>query len=174
MQRHDQLSKWIGARPKSVWLTGLFNPAALFTAMKQDALRRNVKVSLQCVAGCCNVLQGVAVCCSVLQCVMRVTVCCIVAALFRAMEKDAMLCTVKVVLRHVAVCCGVLQCVAVCCSVLQCVAVCCNPAGLFTAMQQVSLRRKQDALCRKVKVSLQCVAGCCRVLQGVAGCCRVL
>jgi len=33
---------------------------------------------------------------------------------------------VVLVLRCVAVCCGVLQCVAVCCSVLQCVAVCCR------------------------------------------------
>ena len=67
---------------------------------------------LPCVAMCCNVL-------------LRVTVRCIVAALCKAMGKNAMLCTVKVVLRRVAECC--------------------NLAGLFTAMQQVSLRRKQDA-----------------------------
>jgi len=115
-------------------------------------------------------------CCNVL---LRVTVRCIVAALCKAMGKTAMLCTVKVVLRRVAVCCGVLQCVAVCCNVLLRVAECCNLAGLFTAMQQVSLQqgRKQDALCRKVKVLLQGVAGvamCCRVLQSAAGCRREL
>ena len=95
----------------------------------------------ECVAVCCSVLQYVAVivavcdlcvddmalmmckgrivdssCCSVLQCVaVIVAVCC------------SHCCSVQLVRRikgalwihHVAVCCGVLQCVAVCCSVLQ-------------------------------------------------------
>ncbi len=43
MQRQEQLSKWIGSRPKSFWIAGLFNPASLFTALKQDAVRRNEK-----------------------------------------------------------------------------------------------------------------------------------
>ena len=38
--RHTQLAKWLaGGRPRAVWLPGLFNPAGLLTAVRQEAAR---------------------------------------------------------------------------------------------------------------------------------------
>ena len=59
---------------------------------------------LQCVAGCCRVLQSIV---DVRDSTDRIGLCCSV-------------------LQFVAVCCSLLQCAAVCCSVLQFVAVCCS------------------------------------------------
>ena len=59
---------------------------------------------LQCVAGCCRVLQGGNV------------VCCRQSTHVQYVGAS----------QCVAVCCSALQCVAVCCSVLQCFAVCCS------------------------------------------------
>jgi hypothetical protein len=39
MQRHEQLSRWIHARPKSIWMTGLFNPAALLIGICTDLVQ---------------------------------------------------------------------------------------------------------------------------------------
>jgi len=65
----------------------------------------------------------------------------------------------------------VLRCVAVCCSVLQCVAVCyvhpytyVNP--VFKALCAFLLEA-----CEALLSSNQCVAVCCSVLQCVAVCC---
>ena len=41
MQRQDQLSRCLHHRLKTIWIPGLFNPAGLFVALKQDAVRRN-------------------------------------------------------------------------------------------------------------------------------------
>jgi hypothetical protein len=40
MQRHEQLSRWIHSRPKSFWITGLFNPAALVIGAPTDSAQR--------------------------------------------------------------------------------------------------------------------------------------
>ena len=96
---------------------------------------------LQCVAGCCSVLQFVAVCCSVewirdnshewihghvgwIHGYVKwiIAECCSVlqcVAVLRA-------CMTPLMSRYMDMLGGVLQCVAVCCSVLQYVAVCCS------------------------------------------------
>jgi len=59
-----------------------------------------------------------------------------------------LLCSIRMLLQCVAVCCSVLHCVAVCCSVLQCVF------------------RVYPLLC-SIRMLLQCVAVCCSMLQCV-------
>ena len=87
---------------------------------------------LQCIVGCCSVMQE---CCSVLQCV--------------AVWGSALQC--------VTVCCSALNCVAVCCSVLQCVAVCCS---VFADVCSPSYLATSDVTFFSLKVIFVCVAVC--------------
>jgi hypothetical protein len=47
MQRHEQLSKWLSGRPKTFWASGLFNPAGLFMALKQDVVRKGPDIGIE-------------------------------------------------------------------------------------------------------------------------------
>ena len=157
----------------------------------------------ECVAGCCNALQGVAVCCSMLA-----------ARIIANGSTNERCCSM---LQRVAVCCSVLQNVAACCSVLQRVAVCSSgsmkgcliydrvprncpwsPWQKFSKSQFapritqynnyrrdfLGIRSRAEKLpldlllLEHATTSLhgivECVAVCCSVLQCVAVCCGVL
>jgi len=116
------------------------------------------------------VLQGVAVCCSMLQCVAG---CC------RVLQRHMTLLSVSgpsendyevVSTLCVAGYCRVLQCVAVCCSVLQHVVVCCRVLQCVAASHDAAERLR--AFRERLQGSQYVV--CCRVLQGVAVCCRMV